>query len=536
MKSPASDSTSKISIRILAASLSGLLLWLSWPPFQTTFFIFIAWIPLLWLATTIQFARTFAWYALITTLIWNSLTTWWIWNSTAPGAVGAIVLNSIFMTIPWVGFHRLYKKKYGTIAYAALVAYIMCFEYIHLNWDLSWPWLTLGNVFATYPSWVQWYECTGTSGGTLWILLINILLWKIWKHRKQYRYIFQNIYILWSVLVIVIPIGLSFLIAYQRGNLINVNKNDKNIVVVQPNIDPYNEKFVNGTQEVQIQKLINLSLTQIDSNTALVIWPETAVSTQVLEEGIKNNVYYQPIFEFVKKHPKLTLITGIDSKKYLNPDSISSSARKDELGNYFDAFNTALAIDTTLILPVYHKSKLVPGIETLPSWLNFLGKWFEDFGGTSGTLGVQSEPSIFKDIQQHYTAAPIICYESIYGEYVSKYVQKGANLLTIITNDGWWGNTPGYQQHMLYARLRAIETRCWVARSANTAISCFIDPLGNVKQPQPWHTAVAIKENIPNNKVETFYVQYGDILSKIAIGFTIILLIWILWNRIKPLF
>jgi apolipoprotein N-acyltransferase len=105
---------------------------------------------------------------------------------------------------------------------------------------------------------------------------------------------------------------------------------------------------------------------------------------------------------------------------------------------------------------------------------------FDSFGGTSGTLGRDKERLAIPDEQHYYVAAPVICYESIYSDYITDYIRKGANLLTIMTNDGWWDNTPGYRQHMNYARLRAIETRRWIARSANTGISCFIDPAGNV--------------------------------------------------------
>lgn len=520
--------------RIGASICTGLLLSFSWPPQQIPYFIFFAWIPLLWVATTVVYTRTLFGYALITMLVWNALTTWWIWNSTIPGAIGAILLNSIFMTIPWLGFHRLYKKQYKLIAFIGLIAYWMCFEYIHFNWDLSWPWLSLGNVFATDPTFVQWYEYTGVSGGTLWILMVNISLWQIWEFKKQYNNKFPKKQIITYLLTIAIPIIISIFITQQRQNLTHTSIKDKNIVVIQPNIDPYNEKFTNGTQQAQIQKLIDLSLTQIDSNTALLVWPETAIPTQVFEDEIKINPYYQSIFQFIQQHPQITLITGIDSyKKYTNLNNIPSSARKDGSGIYYDAFNTALAIDTTFQFPVYHKSKLVPGVETLPSWLNFLSKWFEDFGGINGTLGTQSEPSVFRDVQHHYIAAPIICYESIYGEYITNYIRKGANILTIMTNDGWWGNTLGYQQHMLYAKLRAIETRCWIARSANTGISCFIDPLGNVINPQPWNTAAAIKLNVPVNTIQTFYVHYKDILSRIAISIAILIFICTFWLYFK---
>ncbi len=99
-----------------------------------------------------------------------------------------------------------------------------------------------------------------------------------------------------------------------------------------------------------------------------------------------------------------------------------------------------------------------------------------------------------------YKIAPSICYESIYGEFMSKYVRNGANLICIITNDGWWKKTPGHKQHMNYARLRAIETGTWVARSANTGISCFIDPYGTVINPQPYNTKACYKTIHPGNQ------------------------------------
>jgi len=142
-----------------------------------------------------------------------------------------------------------------------------------------------------------------------------------------------------------------------------------------------------------------------------------------------------------------------------------------------------------------------------------MGAWFEDFGGISGTLGRDTVRVVFTAKDNYYKAAPIICYESIYGEFITEYIRKGANLLVIITNDGWWDDTPGYKQHMNYARLRAIETRKWVARSANTGISCFIDPLGNVINPQPWDEAASIKLTVPVSTQQTFYVKHGDVLS-----------------------
>ena len=132
-----------------------------------------------------------------------------------------------------------------------------------------------------------------------------------------------------------------------------------------------------------------------------------------------------------------------------------------------------------------------------------------------------------------FSIAPAICYESIYGEFMGRYVDKGASLICIITNDGWWGNTPGYKQHMSYARLRAVETRRWVARSANTGISCFIDPMGTVRDYRPWDKADALKLAIPAETVKTFYVRHGDLLSRVALIISGFLIGWTLISAIR---
>ncbi|MFN5921205.1 MAG: apolipoprotein N-acyltransferase, partial [Bacteroidota bacterium] len=115
------------------------------------------------------------------------------------------------------------------------------------------------------------------------------------------------------------------------------------------------------------------------------------------------------------------------------------------------------------------------------------------------------------------SVAPVICYESVYGEYVSEYIRKGANLICIITNDGWWGNTPGYRQHFDYAKLRAIETRRYVVRSANTGISGFIDDRGQAMQQSGWWQPAVLRQKVQLNSSLTFYVRYGDYIGTIAV-------------------
>jgi apolipoprotein N-acyltransferase len=506
---------------LLLSLLGGLLLWAGWPVSPLTLLLFVAWVPLLFVEKQVHNWKRFLGYAYLHFLVWNILTTWWVWNASVEGAWGAFLVNSLVMTIPWILF-KFTRRQFGDrLGYASLVLYWLSFEFLHLNWELSWPWLNLGNAFAMHPEWVQWYEYTGASGGTLWLLLSNLFAFFLLQaYRDGSRGPAYRRWLISFVLVLILPILLSKLLIPHEKTIASqaLAAADRNVVVVQPNIDPYTEKFT-GDIESQIQKLIVLSEQQIDRNTRLLLWPETAVPAQVREDQIKEDFRFAPIWSFLKRHPQINLLTGLDSYQEYGTDkaNASSTARLHKpSGIYYDMFNTAALMEPDSTVQYYHKGKLVPGVESLPSFLNFMSQWFEDFGGTSGTLGRDSERKVFVPWDEYYKSAPIICYESIYGDYITEFVRNGANILTVITNDGWWDNTPGYRQHMNYARLRAIETRKWVARSANTGISCFIDPLGNVIKPQPWDKAAAIKMNIPVDQRQTFFVKYGDILSRTA--------------------
>ena len=513
--------------------LSALLLFASWPVSPLTALIFIAWVPLLWLADLISRKSVFFGYTYLTVLLWNIGTTWWIWNSSDIGTIAAIGANSLFMCLPWWGYH-IFKKKYGRrIGYGSLILFWMCFEYIHLNWQLSWPWLTLGNVFASHPDWVQWYEYTGVGGGSLLILIGNLLFFELSMAAR----IKNNTRSLTRLCLLIISIPILMYgfcqLHYLRSSQLIEPKH--NIVIIQPNIDPY-QKLSSSTVSDQIAKLTRLSEEAVDSATELVIWPETAMIEAELPEKISSNFNYQPVFTFVNKHPGITLLSGIETYKTYGTIRQTATARKSTDGIYYDEFNAAVSIKKNTPSLFYNKSKLVPGVESLPTFLNFMAPVFEKFGGTAGGYGKSDESAVFAKTDNEYITAPIICYESIYGEYVSSYVQKGANILTIMTNDGWWGNTAGHKQHLQYARLRAIETRRWVARSANTGISAVIDENGKILQTQPWDTAAFIKYPIPVVTGQTFYVKYGDYIYKLASLIAVLLIGWHLAKMIQQKF
>jgi apolipoprotein N-acyltransferase len=230
---------------LIISLVTGILLWAAWTPSSFTLLIFVAWIPLLWLESKTHSTRRFFGYTYIALFTWNILTTWWIWNASVPGAIAAFFANSFLMCLPWIGF-RIAKKRLGEkTGYFALIAFWLCFEYLHLHdWGLSWPWLTLGNVFAAQPSWIQWYEYTGTSGGSLWIMVVNLVLFFHLKRNYTQGLKRSYKYILFAVVLFGIPLAISRLI--KPVNSIG----SAEIVIVQPNIDPY-EKVATGTFEAQ---------------------------------------------------------------------------------------------------------------------------------------------------------------------------------------------------------------------------------------------------------------------------------------------
>ncbi len=489
--------------------------------------IFVALVPLLMAAENTKTAARFFGLSFWGLLVWNTGTTWWMWNSTDVGTIAAIMFNSMLMTFPWWGYFQL-KKKGKLAGYFSLIAFWMCFEYIHHNWQLSWPWLTVGNVFAAYPDTVQWYEYTGVQGGTLWVMLMNILVYEAWISYQQKK---LNKKLVWSIVIgLIFPLFISYFVKPVLPREVN----QENLVIVQPNVDPYG-KFNAGTGAEQIQSLLNLTKEAIDSNTRMVLWPETAMSIADWQSNISYNPYYQPVFAFSKEHPAISIVSGIETFKNYGTIKATPTARAGGDGSYYDAFNAAVHIQNGQPISFYNKSKLVPGVESLPTFLNFLAPVFEQFGGTTGGYGRSESAAVFTSPGDKYIAAPIICYESVYGEYVGEYVQRGANILTIMTNDGWWGNTPGHKQHLQYARLRAIETRKWIARSANTGISAIIDPTGTIIESQPWNKMSTIKYNVPVVTGLTAYVKWGDYLYKLAAVFSILLILWKLSDRfIKP--
>ena len=170
---------------------------------------------------------------------------------------------------------------------------------------------------------------------------------------------------------------------------------------------------------------------------------------------------------------------------------------------------------------IYHKSKLVVGTELTPYPRIFvpLDDWLSKKMGASGLMGRcvgQEGASLLHFGPERVPLGCAVCYESVYGEYCTEYVREGAQAMTIITNDAWWGNTPGYRQHLSYARLRAIELRRDIARCGNTGISCFIDQRGEVLEQTDWWTRGTLSGVVHLSTEQTAFVRHGDVVGRVC--------------------
>ncbi len=518
---------------LLFSLLSGLILSLAWPRDGFVGLMFLGFIPMLIIEDHISRNRQdFHRFAVLVYtypgfLLWNVLTTFWIWNSTEVGSIGAFVANAFFMAFVFNIYSYTKKHIYGKYhGYLILPLYWMSFEYWHLNWDMSWPWLSLGNAFANFPTWVQWYEYTGAFGGTLWILVLNILFYKFislgWKNRNLIRE-----KVIWgsvSVIFLLVPI----LISYNMYRSYDEVERPVEVIVVQANIDPYTEQYTLPPREVVDRNLI-LAKTLIDDKTDFVVCPESSIQEPIWEDRISDSPSLKRIRSFIAEYPNVGFIIGGSSfREYKEGEELSVSARKfRDADAYYDAYNTVFFIDNSDNLEFYHKSKLTPGVETMPfpRYLGFLENFAIDLGGTVGSLGTDEVRKVFVSKDDSLRVSTVICYESIYGEFFAEFARNGAELIFIVTNDGWWGNTPGHRQHFIYSRLRAIETRRSIARSANTGISAYINQRGDILQESEYWVPTALKQSINANDQITFYSIYGDFLARIAAFISVLLIL-----------
>ena len=441
-------------------------------------------------------------WAALTFVLWNAATIWWVWIATPAGPITATLFSTFWNLVGFMLYHYTSKRASKVLAYTLLATTWVATEYLYTSAEvLSFPWLTLGNGFSGDVWAVQWYSLTGVFGGSLWVVLSNIAIFEAVVNRGVWRIVRAA-----AVVVVPIVVSLAMYWSYEPA------AESVEVSVLQPNVDCYEEKF-SGSERAQTKNIIEL-LAQVPSSSKVAVLPETALPERLDDdEPLEGRIIGEFASIIQREHPTTMLVTGATTIKQYDSQTKPTFTARETWGGYYDVYNSAVAVNADGEQNLHHKMRLVIGVEAMP-FTGFLDK-FVDLGGITGQLGRNDKAAVFDKGGVNY--GPAICYEGIYGDCFARFAREGAEVMLVMSNDGWWGNTPGHRRLFDYSRLRAIETRRAIARSANTGVSGFINARGDVIQSLGWDKRGVLTQSIEVREEITPYVTYGDWVGRMAL-------------------
>ncbi|MFI3293033.1 MAG: apolipoprotein N-acyltransferase [Rikenellaceae bacterium] len=511
--------------KLLAVGISVALLAPGWLG-VTGLTLLVALVPMLWLSAQTDDSQRGWWsmfgWSLLICVGWNLSTIMWIGNSTPVGPIAATLASTFVTMVGIMTFHMVSKRATKALAYTVLVSLWVALEHIYATGDFSWPWLLLGNGLSNDIWAVQWYEYTGLFGGSVWVLISNILFFEAWQSRKTLGWIVAGV-------VAIVPIIGSLVIFYTYEE-----PHEESVVVsvVQPNVDCY-DKF-NGDRNAQKRNLIDL-ICELPDSVQFVFLPETTIPDYYWEDRLSRMAFIEELRDTISSRlPSAIVVAGTNTMVRYRAGNKSETARKSRSvqGEYYDVFNSAVGLTKEDGYQLHHKVKLVIGVENTPTWVFKIFNFFVvDLGGVVGQIGRGEEPTTFEHAD--VTFAPAICYEGLYGDFYRGFVKRGAQFMGIISNDGWWGDTAGHKHLYTMSSLRAVETRRSIARSANTGISGFINSRGDNLEMLTWEERGTITRRVWLNDKMTLYTLYGDYIARIAKFVALLSLLYYMAYRIK---
>lgn len=492
---------------LLPPLATGLLLGLGWPPLPFTFLLFIGLIPLLIFCDSLSVSEkkvpVFI-YAFLGFMVRNLIILHWIARVSPSGCLLIVCLLSILFGLVIACFQWFRQRvKTRFPGYIVLISLWISAEWVseHL---LKCPWTNMGFGLAKPFSLAQWYEYTGIAGGTFWILLVNILLYECYRAFRPAA-ARPSDRAKW-----VLGIGTAFCClvpaVYSYATYLNYlsTMNAVQVVAVQSNVSP-EKKFDPKDSEKNLDLLISLSKKGAQNSTEFFIWPETAVEPwhALNEDSLNVNPSITKIQNFLELYPNACIITGALTYRK-NPFHVADT----------NWYNSALDIESSGHMQLYHKSILVPGTETTPfqDRNGRAGGIYLYLGGLSRTFSTTKNDIFYS--QSGMGIAPVICFESVFSSYVAHtLVLKGAAMIAVISNDAWWGRSAGTWQHMQYLRLLAIESRRSIACASNGGVSCLIDQKGNTIASAPAGTEAVLSAELNAREEPSFYSVHPDLIS-----------------------
>jgi len=517
--------------RLLLAVLSGAMLGFSFPPSPLYSLAYVGLVPFFLLVETLDGVWKILRYSYVMLLVFHIITLYWTggfthghdgWMMAAGGAL--LVVNPLFYWLP-IFLFLLIRRRFGFLAGLLSFPFLwVAYEYSHSLSEFSFPWITIGNSQAYDLHRIQIAEYTSVYGLSFLIVLFNVFAFLLAVSLATRKWKLRTPAALTTLtLLVIIYFGpwLGGSVLMQRAARAD-SVTRLHVGIVQPNIDPW-EKWGEGfaskfdSYEQQVSTLVRETRLLAAQRPDLVVWPETAIPYRIL---LSNHASSWSSLRAQLDSIDIPVFTGLPYTRFYDAGQAPVTAtRLDSTQTYYDDFNSAaLLVPHQPVGPIYKKIVLVPLAERIPyaetfrflieplKWNVGIGMWGKGQDTVLFSLPLQAGGAV--------PFASVICYESIYPDFVRQFVKRGAEFLMIITNDSWWGNTSGAYQHASFASFRAIENRRWIVRATNGGISGFIDPLGNMHQQTRLYTTTTIDGGIEAADHVTFYASHGDIFAQ----------------------
>ncbi|MEI8186669.1 MAG: apolipoprotein N-acyltransferase [Chlorobiaceae bacterium] len=510
--------------RYASSVLSGVLLGVSFPSYPFIRLEVLAWVALVPLLISLRdvervgelFRRVY-----LTMLIFCLITLWWVSLATLPGGVLTIVAQAFFLTIPLFGFYAIKKMAGFHFALFALPFLWVAWEWAYMQQDLSFGWLTLGNSQSNFNLMIQYADTTGVWGVSFWLMCFNVLIvLAVIGSRKD---AFRSVGLM--ALMILFPLLYASAIFHRQSSFTGENMQLR-VTLVQPNIDPH-EKWLRHNSSDIMERYYRMTNRAVRENRPdLVMWPETAIPFYILDKAYVDDLQ---ALRLSLRGWNTALLTGFSDIKYYpavdHPDPGYPENGNDSMNRFFETYNASMLVEPGNRIPqIYRKMRLVPFAERVPyvDYFPWLGHLTFSLAGING-WGKGRDTTVMQLHSSRYgkvSIANVICYESIFPGLVSEFVRKGAQVLTLVTNDGWYATSYGPYQHLAIGKMRCIETRRAMARCANTGLTVIISKYGSIMTEIPWWQEQTLTAEVPLESCLTFYTANPDLLPKSAAVFS----------------
>lgn len=496
--------------------LSGILLGASFTPFPFPFtlLIFIAFLPYLSVLEKRTSLASISRATFIFTFVFSLFTLYWVgsWQSSADPFLmmggGALLLAYPCVFLIPSTLYYLAKKIFPKISplYFFPLFWVTA-EYLLTLTDLRFPWVLLGHGLVKFNLFIQGAEIIGTFGLSLVVAYINIFLYKSYKKYKARKKLFSP-----SLLIAIILFAAFIIYGLVRTSTFKISERKIKIGLVQPDLNPWN-KWEAGNLDNLLDLYLELSTKAVEEGAQIVLWPETALPVYAF--GGKFPQLIDKIFNFIEEK-QVGLLTGMpDIRYYYDKENIPEDAKHSEKNDfYYATYNSVILLAPgSRDLQRYGKMKLVPLGEQVPfvEQFAFLGDFLKWGVGISG-WNVGKDTTVFNLLLNNseddtIKISGLVCFESVFPVFVTNFVQSGAELIAVVTNDSWYGKSSGPYQHKEFGVLRAVENRRSVVRCANGGISCLINALGETVAETEMFTKTVLVVDVPLQTEETFYTN-----------------------------